>query len=314
MDTRLLQTFVTLARTGSFTATAAQLRMAQSTVTVQIRNLERTLGTRLFDRLPNGARLTETARRLLDEAQAVLEAQARLFAAANERGPVTGQVAVGAGETLCSARMPAVIAALRRDHPDLDVNLRPAGTAEAVQGLRTGELDVALLLEDRVDFPDIAAERLGHEPLVLVCAPDHPLAHRGQPATWAELARESFFLHEQGCSYSDRMASTLSASSDVQPRLTRFGSIEAARSCVAAGLGLTVLPRANVQHAIEEGHLATVAGPQPPDVPVYVARNRRRWTSRAAQTVIDELTRHYRSTGAGTPRPERAGRTRAHRG
>ena len=57
VDTRLLNTFTTLARTGSFTAAAAELHLAQSTVTVHIRSLEREFGTRLFDRLPTGALL-----------------------------------------------------------------------------------------------------------------------------------------------------------------------------------------------------------------------------------------------------------------
>ena len=53
MDTRLLRTFAALARTGNFTATAAELHLAQSTVTVHVRTLEKDLGTRLFDRLPH---------------------------------------------------------------------------------------------------------------------------------------------------------------------------------------------------------------------------------------------------------------------
>lgn len=59
MDTRLLTTFTVLARTGGFTAAAAELHLAQSTVTVHIRTLERDLGVRLFDRLPTGALLTD---------------------------------------------------------------------------------------------------------------------------------------------------------------------------------------------------------------------------------------------------------------
>jgi DNA-binding transcriptional LysR family regulator len=78
VDTRLLNTFTTLARTGSFTTTAAELHLAQSTVTVHIRTLERELGTRLFDRLPTGTLLTEYGRGLLERAEDVLDAVARL--------------------------------------------------------------------------------------------------------------------------------------------------------------------------------------------------------------------------------------------
>lgn len=295
VDTRLLRTFTTLARTESFTAAAAELHLAQSTVTVQIRALEKELGARLFDRLPRGALITEAGRRLLDEAESVLDAEARLRASAAAEGPPAGRVVVGAGETLCSARLPGVIAGLRRTHPDVEVDLEAAGTAGAVDGLRTGRLDLALLLEEQAGFPDIAAERIAREPLVLVCAPEHPLARRDEPATWHELAKEAFFLHEQGCSYSDSLAGELLRVAGARTRLTRFGSIEAARSCVAAGLGLTLLPRATVENALREGRLVTVAGPRIPDVPVLLARHRRRWVSPAVRVVVDELVRQLPS-------------------
>ncbi|MEV5506421.1 LysR family transcriptional regulator [Streptomyces orinoci] len=293
MDTRVLHTFTALARTGSFTATAAELHLAQSTVTVQIRALEKELGARLFDRMPRGALLTEAGRRLLAHAEDVLAAESRLLAAAREDGPVAGRVVVGAGETLCSAHLPFVIAALRSTHPEVEVHLEPCGTAEAVEGLRSGRLDLALLLEERPDFAEVRVRRVGAEPLVLLCAPDHRLAGAGRVVDWAELARESFFLHEQGCSYSDRLARELLAVPGARPRLTRFGSIEAARACVAAGLGLTVLPRANVRDALREGRLAVVDGPALGEVSVHLAHHRRRFLSRAAGAVAGEVGRRF---------------------
>ncbi|WP_030622703.1 LysR family transcriptional regulator [Streptomyces sclerotialus] len=293
MDTRLLQTFTALARAGSFTGAAAELQLAQSTVTVQIKALEKTLGTRLFDRLARGALLTDAGRRMLTLAEEVLEAESRLLAAATEDGPVTGTVRVGAGETLCSAHLPTVIAALRSHHPEIEVHLQPCSTASAIEGLRAGGLDCALLLEEEIDHPEITAERIADQPLVLLCAPSHPLAGREKPATWQELARENFFLHEQGCSYSDWLAQRLLAVAGAQPRLTRFGGIEATRSCVAAGLGLTILPRANVTESLRDGRLAAVPGPSLPDVSIHLARHRRRHPSRAARTVAAQVVRHF---------------------
>ncbi|MDF3291428.1 LysR family transcriptional regulator [Streptomyces silvisoli] len=292
MDTRLLRTFTALAKTGSFTAAAAELHLAQSTVTVQIRSLERELGTRLFDRLPTGALLTSTGRRLLEEAEAMLDAEARLRAAAtagNGGGTVEGQVTVGAGESLCSSRLPGVIASLRRTHPGIDVHLRAVGSAAAVEGLRQGRFDMVLLLEPEVNLADLAARPIAREPLVYLASPDHPLA--GREAGWDELAGESFFVHEEGCSYSDHLVRTLLALPGARPRLTRFGSIEAARSCVAAGLGLTLLPRATVDRQLRDGVLAVVRGPEVPPVPVQLTRHRRRWVAPAARVVADEIAR-----------------------
>ncbi|CBG71461.1 MULTISPECIES: LysR family transcriptional regulator [Streptomyces] len=292
MDTRLLRTFTTLARTGGFTSAAAELHLAQSTVTVHIRTLEKELGTRLFDRLPTGTLLTESGRRLLEGAEEVLDAVARLRAGGREGdGAVRGRVRVGTPESLCATRLPGVIAALRTRHPEVDVDLHAAGTAECVAGLRAGRLDLALLLEDEADFPEITAEPVAHEPLALVCAPGHPLAARKRPAGWARLATESFFLLEQGCSYSDALERRLLALPGTGPRLTRFGSVDAARSCAAAGLGLTLLPLTTVAEYLEQGRLTRVPGPGFADVPVRLARHRRRWTAPATEAFATELVR-----------------------
>lgn len=288
MDTRLLHTFTALARTGSFTAAAAELHLAQSTVTVHIRSLERELDTRLFDRLPTGALLTESGRRLLERAEDVLDAVARLKAGGD--GAPGGRVVVGAPESLCSSLLPAVIAALRTSHPEVDIGLYAAGTAGCVEGLRSGRLDLALLLEEEADFPDVTTEPIGREPLALVCAPGHPLAERDRAADWADLLAEDFFLLEQGCSYSDELERRLLAVPGARPRLTRFGSVDAARSCVRAGLGLALLPLTTVHEHLRQGQLVRVKGPRFTDVPIRLARHRRRWTTPAAQTFAQALT------------------------
>ncbi|MEW1635422.1 LysR family transcriptional regulator [Streptomyces sp. NPDC093801] len=300
MDTRLLRTFTTVARTGNLTAAAERLHLVQSTVTAQVQALEKELGLCLFDRLPRGVVLTGAGREVLEQARAVLEAESQLRAVAASAGGtggrVTGRVVLAAGETLVSARLPGAIAALRRSHPGIEVDMRPMGTATAVAALRTGDLDLALLLEDEAAFRDIACTPLAREPLVLVCSPEHPAARRAPdaPTDWAQLAREDYFLHEQGCSYSDRFVERLlTAAKGAQPRITRFGSLEVARSCVAAGLGLSLLARANVADALTAGRLTQVPGPQFPDVTVQLARHRRRWLSPAAAALTTELPHHF---------------------
>ncbi|MEU8916611.1 LysR family transcriptional regulator [Streptomyces nigrescens] len=302
MDTRLLRTFVTLARAGSFTAAARDLHLAQSTVTVQIRTLEKELGTPLFDRMPSGTVPTRAGQRLLEEAEDVLDAVARLRATAaagqcdTAGGSAEGQVVVGAGDSLCSARLPGVIAALRRAHPRLEVQLHAVSTAEAVDGLRTGRLDLALLLEPEVAENDLLARRIASEPLAYVASPGHALA--GRAADWDALAQECFFVHEEGCSYSDRLVRTLLGLPGARPRITRFGSIDAARSCVAAGLGLTLLPRVTVERHLHEGRLTMVEGPEAPPVPVQLVRHRRRWFAPGARIVAEEMTRTFAAAEA----------------
>ncbi|MGW0521760.1 LysR family transcriptional regulator [Crossiella sp. NPDC003009] len=291
MDTRLLHTFLSLSRNGNFTSTAAELHLAQSTVTVQIRTLEKQLGARLFDRLPGGAELTAAGRRLLRPAEDLLAAEAALHTAAGADGPPSGEVTLAATESLCAYRLPELITALRVDQPRIELHLIPAGTALGGRLLHTGRAQLALVL-DATPEPDLAAEPLGQEPLSLVCAPEHRLA--GRRPRWSQLARESFFLLEPGCFYSDRLAHRLLAVPDAQPRLTRFGSIEAARACVAGGLGLGLFPTAAVRELVEQGRLAELPLPAHTEAPVLLTYDPRRSPSPATHAVAAALRAHWR--------------------
>ncbi|MCO1658940.1 LysR family transcriptional regulator [Pseudonocardia humida] len=288
MDTRLLRTFLVLARTGSFTATAAELHVVQSTVTGHVQALERRLGTRLFDRLPGGARLTDAGRRVAGPARDLLDDQQRLLDAAGAGGAPAGEVTIGATESVCAYRLPPVIAALAARQPGVRVHLTPAGTAAALGALTgpDGRLDIALLLDD--DLPgDLPARRIGREPIEVVGAAGHPATDG--PRSWAQLAEQPWFLLEEGCSYTDRFVRELAAGAPAHPRITRFGSIEAVRSCVAAGLGLAVLPRVAVAAGLADGSLRRVAGVPRPDVPLSLLTDHRRRPSAAVAAVASAV-------------------------
>ncbi|HEY4458403.1 MAG TPA: LysR family transcriptional regulator [Pseudonocardiaceae bacterium] len=279
MDTRVLATFVALARTGSFTATAAELHLAQSTVTAHIQTLEKQLRLRLFDRLPGGTILTDAGKGVLDKAEQVLDAETALRAEPAEAGPIEGIVRIGAPESLCGALLPPVVAALRRRHPGIDVTLTPAGTSAAIDALRDGSLSLAVLIEPAIDAPDLVVEPLGALELAFV-------SDRGtevSATTWAELAHQPWFLLEEGCAYSDQVARCLGPT----VRATRLGSVEATRACVAAGLGLAVLP----SFAVDERRLTRFTAPPVLEPSVLLARHGRRSVGRALRVVAEEVGR-----------------------
>lgn len=271
MDTRLLRTLLVLARTGSFTATATQLHLVQSTVTSQVKALERHLGARLFDRLPSGARLTEAGRRAVENAREVLAAEQRLRDAVRGSTAVEGDVRIGAPESVCAYRLPQRIADVALRWPGITVHLTPVGTREAITGVRGGGLDLGLVLEDSVVAPGLEVNAIAVEPIELVAAPGVPLDER-------------YFLLEEGCSYTERFVRELPAT----PHITRFGSIEAVRSCVVAGLGWAVLPRVAVSEQLDAGTLHRVR--ELPDSTLFLVTDPRRTPSAAVRTVADALS------------------------
>jgi DNA-binding transcriptional LysR family regulator len=274
----VLGTFIALARTGSFTSAAAELHLAQSTVTAHIQALEKELRLRLVDRLPGGAVLTDAGRRVLDKATLVLDAEAALRGEPEGTGPIEGTVRIGAPESLCGQLLPPVVAALQRRHPGVEVTLTPTGTTAAIDALRAGALSLALLIEPSVDAADLVLDRLGTLELAFVSDRREPVTAR----SWAELARWRWFLLEEGCAYSDEVARNLPG-----VRATRLGSVEAARACVAAGLGLGVLP----SFAVDERRLARFAAPSIPEPGLLLARHARRSVGRALRVVTEEIAR-----------------------
>ncbi|MFD0432122.1 LysR substrate-binding domain-containing protein [Streptomyces zhihengii] len=229
--------------------------------------------------------LTGAGREVMAHVEAVLEAESQLRAVAASAGGggdrLTGRVVLSAGESLVSARLPAVIAALRRTHPGIEVDLRTMGTAAAVAALRTGELDLALLLEDEAAFRDIECTPLAREPLVLVCAPGHRAAGKAAAHRWTG---RNWPARTTSCT--SRAVRTVTASSSGCSRPPRTAAPDHE---VRQPGGCQVLRRrwSRPQPAGTRQRRGRARGGQPgtgsrarfPDVTVQLARRRRRWVS-----------------------------------
>lgn len=223
-------------------------------------------------------------------ARDLLDAEKRLIDSARTDDVIAGEVVIGAPESICAYRLPPVIAELAVTHPGIQVHLTPVGTAAALQGLRQldGGLDVALVLDESVPSSDYSARTIGGEAIELVAATGHPAACSSH--TWRDLAAYPYFLLEEGCSYTDRFLRDLTAASSARPRITRFGSIEAARSCVASGLGLSVLPAVAVASQLDSGSVCRVDGPDIAETPLFLVTNQRTWTSAATTSTIEAIS------------------------
>jgi DNA-binding transcriptional LysR family regulator len=289
METEQLRTFRAVLRTGGFTTAARQLGFVQSTVTQHVAALERRFGTRLVDRLPTGAVATDAGTRLLELADSILDLEDRLALEVADAGRTpSGHVRLAAPDSLCAYRLAPLVATMRSELPDIRVTLAPVATRGAVDALRSGDCEAALLLETALREEDLRVKRVGEEALVMVA--DTPRTRR----TWAAMADDDFLLLEEGCCYSDEVERRLQAAGQPPERRLRFGSIEAVKACVAAGMGISVLPRVAVQRELEAGLLATVEGPLPPTPRVFAAVHARRTATAATLTVLERLAKWWR--------------------
>ncbi|MEU1021223.1 LysR family transcriptional regulator [Streptomyces sp. NPDC005904] len=264
MELRLLVTFEKVATVLSFTRAATELAYAQSSVTSQIRSLEASLGTELFDRLGSRIRLTEAGARLLPYARQIIELTEEARAAVTGAEELAGAIAVGTMESLTSYRLPPLLELFHHRYPKVRLSLRPTLGDETRRALRQGTYDVGFLMEPDTAHQGLESVVLAEEPLVLVCAPGHPLAARGAgPLGTGDLAAVQLVGTEPGCPYRDLFEAELLARTGAPPPFMEFGTIEATKQGVAGGLGVALLPAVAVARELTAGTLVRLAWEPP---------------------------------------------------
>ncbi|KAB1144212.1 LysR family transcriptional regulator [Streptomyces luteolifulvus] len=252
MELRLLVTFEKVATVLSFTRAAAELQYAQSSVTSQIRALESSLGTELFDRLGSRIRLTEAGERLLPYARQIIELTEEARAAVVAAEEPSGTLTVGTMESLTSYRLPPLLEFFHHRYPKVRLALRTTLGDETRQALLQGTYDLGFLMEAGTEHAGLQSTVLAVEPLALVASPQHALS--GVELATDDLLGQPLLATEPGCAYRDLFERELdSLGGPVE--FMEFGTIEATKRAAAAGLGISLLPEVTVAAELAEGSL-----------------------------------------------------------
>jgi DNA-binding transcriptional LysR family regulator len=291
MDVRQLRYFMVVAHQRHFTRAAAELHIAQPALSQQIAQLERELGVLLLDRTNRRVRLTSAGEALLPRAERILaevertEEEMRAYA-----GVVRGRVVVGTLAFVAAFRLPALLARFHAFYPGVEIVLREEATEQLAALLAAGRVDLALVHVTEEDLPPsladaaVATEPLYSEDLVLIMAPDHPLAERGEVAL-AELRDEVFIAFKPGSGLRRALARA-GEEAGFKPRVIfESGDLGAIRGLVAAGLGISVVPR-SVAEAPGAAIAVVPLGALPLTRTVLLAWRRDHYRSPAAEACL----------------------------
>lgn len=277
-------------RTRSITRAAAELGYSQSAVTSQVKSLESVLRVSLFERRRDGVRLTAFGERFLPYAERMLTLADEARTALHTDGALTGTLIVGAGESVMTYRLPALVEALHHRHPDVRLSLRIFREGQALRALERSEIDVCLL--SAVDRPtgDVQLHDLGHDEVVLVAAPDHPLARRDLIGG-ADLTSCRFLIAQPDCLYARILAAETGISADAA---LQFGTLEGVKKAVAAGLGVALLPRVVVADLLAAGEAAVLPWRASAPARLYAAWTGKHEGSRELDALVGLMSRTSR--------------------
>jgi len=296
MELRELTAFREVARQSSFSRAASRLGYVQSTVSAQIQALERELGVRLFDRLSRTVTLTVAGQALLPHAERLLElaveAKAAAAGAVADGGALAGTITVSAPESLLTYRLPSVLSPFRTQHPRVTIELRPTAIGrfrgETRRAIATGTADLAFVLDTPLDVAGFASELLLYEPISVIAAPEHRLAAARDVAP-GDLNGEALLLPEApgpGCAYRSQFERQLADGHVTTGGTLEFASIETAKQCAVAGMGISVLPSVAVEAEVAAGRLVRLAWAEPFTVYTQIVWNDRRSISPAMAAFI----------------------------
>jgi DNA-binding transcriptional LysR family regulator len=241
MDLRQLEIVRTVADKGSFTAAARVLNVSQSAVSRQVLLLEEELGEPVFLRLGRKVRLTTAGQSLFDLSRRVLTDITETTAGIRDQQQApAGTLHLGGGMTVCLHVFPSLLKEFRKRQPRIDVTLTTGPTAQLLERLRSGALDIGLLTLP-VEGADLTQVPVMREELLLVLPPSHKLAGRRR-ITPADLVNQSWVLFERGSS-TRRVIDAMFDTHGIRPRVVlETENVEILKAFTTIGLGLTILP------------------------------------------------------------------------
>lgn len=249
-----LATFQAVAKHSSYVRAAEELHFSQPAVSAQIRQLEESLGVKLFDQIGRKTHLTRAGEELYDYSL-------KIFAVIDEtldtmdslRSPHTGRLSVGADTTVGTYVIPGLLGKFHQIYPDVAITLDVVNRASLVDALVNNRVDMAVM--GRVpDDVSVDIEPFAPNELVLVAAPFHRLAGRTQ-IPFSELAQEHFLLREVGSGTRAALENIFQAADMPLLISMQVGNNSAIKQGVAAGLGIALISRVALDMELETNRL-----------------------------------------------------------
>ncbi|WP_429161434.1 LysR family transcriptional regulator [Aeromonas media] len=227
LDPHLLQSFVAIVETGSFTRAGERMHLTQSTISQQMRRLEQQLGCPLLDRSGRQVVTTAQGETLLGLARRILG----LLARAGERvGEASHPLRLGVPEDFAAGAMTPVLAAFARQYPEVRLEVQSGLSHEIWQAFEGGELDLALIKQGRGQGEPIARWR---EPLAWVDSREWPAAGR-DPVPLVVFPSEGLYRRQ--------ITDALDARGIAWRIAYVSASLASLQGAVSAGIGVSLLP------------------------------------------------------------------------
>ncbi len=241
MDIQSLHIFKVVAEHGSITKAAKELNYAQSNITTRMQQLESRLQTVLFYRHNKGITLTTKGDLLLTYTDKIFRLFEETRQVMRDEEEPQGPLSIGSMESTAAVHLPMFILRYHSTYPKVDLTLKTGPTAQHIEEVLNYKLDGAFV-SGPVQHPNLVTKKIFREKLVLVSS-----LLSSYPLELENIGKLTLLVLHKGCSYRQKLESWLHKEGIRPSKVMEFGSLDALMGCVAAGLGVSLLPLSIVQ-------------------------------------------------------------------
>ncbi|WP_082232819.1 LysR family transcriptional regulator [Halobacillus massiliensis] len=279
MELRHLITFKTIVETGGFKKTADELGYAQSSITAHIKEIEKELGYPLFDRLGKKIELTQKGRQFHPYAIEIIDLYSKSKEIIKGGNDPSGKLVVGASESVMIYWLPKIIRKFMKDYPKVELVIKPIHYTKLSEQLKSGEFDLALLVENAAWDPiDLLVEKVVEDKLLLV-------------RSSSPFRAETMLFPEYSCSWRFLFEEYLKSEGKEDALKIELPSIEAIKQCVLAGLGTSMLPQFTIKEELENKELYGHSTSEEFPLAIYTAMHKKKWRSPNVNVFLETIAK-----------------------
>ena len=279
MDIRNIQTFLRVAELKSFTKAADELNYVQSTVTMQIQQLEKELGYPLFDRIGKKVSLTSLGMEFLTYAYEILHAVEKAETLGRDNDNMHGVLRLGVSESILFGALADLLPAFKAKYKNLDLRIKTGHTTELLEQLKQNQLDMLYLSANLNTEPDLRCHYVHREYMVFLSGAGHELAAQ-KKISLDELMQHDFLVTErEGICYG-RLRELTTQYNVMLRDSVEIDNISMIADLIEKGMGLAFLPEYAMKRRLEKGALVKLDVNVPPQIYYsQVLCHKNRWMS-----------------------------------
>lgn len=254
LELKKLRTFLKIVETGSFSKAAEELNYSQSTVTVQIQQLEEELNIHLFDRFRNGVELTEKGREIEKYAREMIDISNEATKIGRGENEIKGDLRISAMDSISARVLPPIIKMFRELLPEVNVLVQKVdSSADAEQQLAKNEVDIALIASESntIHAKGLGKIFLEESNLVFVASQDCPLVKNGIIATEQLMSQTVIISEKTGLFLMNSDKQSIKHRGTILCIANSFAALEMAK----LNVGIAYLPYFLVENLVEKGEL-----------------------------------------------------------